>query len=180
MRNFDENLMDYFSWLLGNLDIVPGSDGLYEDYYEVLLEMFSIEFRYVIDKDFNRVSDALMLRKRFENGLRREVEWHNNCSVLEILIGLSRRLSEDVLGDENDENLKKHWFWTWFYNLGLMNFGGRNFDKIEVGSRIAIWINRDFEYDGLGSPFPLVDPPCDQRECEIWKQVMLYLAETGE
>lgn len=180
MRKFDENLMDYFSWLLGNLDIVPGSDGLYEEYYEVLLELFSIEFRYVIEKDFNRVSDALMLRKRFENDLRREVEWHNNCSVLEILIGLSRRLSEDVLGDENDENLKKHWFWTWFYNLGLMNFGGRNFNKIEVVGRVSLWMNRDFEYDGLGSPFPLVDPPCDQRECEIWKQVMLYLAETGD
>ena len=180
MRRDDYDLMQYFLWLLEDLDINEGTDGLFEDHYETLLMLFETDFRWSIEKDWNRVYDGLELRKWYFKETGYEVDSDEKCSILEVLIGLSRRISEDILGDEDNKNLKKHWFWTWFYNLGLMNFSGRNFDKIEVAGRLAVWLNRDFNYDGLGSPFPLVEPPCDQRECEIWKQVMLYLAENGE
>lgn len=181
MRKNSEN-EQYFNWLLSQLDIVEGGDGLYEEYYNVLWYLFKIEFRYSIDKDENRIYDAVVFRKDFYGftGIDADDLGLPACTVLEVLIGLSRRLSEDVLGDEDEKNLKKHWFWTWIYNLGLMNYKGKNYNEIEVGTRVAVWLNRDFCYDGLGSPFPLVEPPCDQRECEIWKQVMLYLAENGE
>ena len=170
----------YFEWLLEGIDVIPGTDKLFEEYANALWVLFNITFKWSIDKDLNRVYDGAILRNLYEKETNTEVVWDTECSVLEVLIGLSRRISEDILGDEDNKNLKKHWFWTWFYNLGLMDYGYDNFDEFEIRSRIDIWMNRDFSYDGLGSPFPIVDPSCDQRECEMWKQVMLYLAENGE
>ena len=180
MRRNDYDNDKYFEWLLEEIDIIEGTDGLFEDHFKALSLLFETDFRWSIEKDWNRVCDGLELRNAYKKSTGIGISEGEKCSVLEVLIGLSRRISEDILGDEDDKNLKKHWFWTWFYNLGLMNFGGDKFDRFEVAGRIAVWLNRDFFYDGLGSPFPLVEPPCDQRECEIWKQVMLYLAENGE
>lgn len=178
MKNFGDR-EPYFRWLLAGLDIVPGrSDHLFEDYGVVLRQLFDTPFKVVIEKDINRLYDAILLRDEYYTETGEDLfENPDGCSLLEILIGLSKRISEEIVGDEDNQNLKKHWFWTWLYNLGLMDFRyAKSYEK-GVTARLSVWLNRDFEPDGYGSPFPLNEPPDDQRGDEMWKQAMLYLSE---
>lgn len=175
-RGFEnEAISAYFNWLLRKFEF--GDDEICQ--YEPLLhQLFCMEFKYKIPKDWGRVSYGLAMREDFEaetGYILSDSMW--NCSVLEVLLSLSQIISESIIGDPDEKNYKKKWFWTWINNLGLLDCKGDRYSRSEACIRLEIWMNRDFEPDGLGSPFPLKNPPCDQREAEIWKQAMLYLAE---
>lgn len=172
----------YFEWLCIQVGI---HDGWHPEKEDLLWQLHSIDFRFSIPTDINRRKDALKLRDLYLDSRRTpdsESTYINAwpVSVLEILVALAKRCAEDVLGDNSNGDLFRELFWDMIANLGLMRFNSSKGDRGKICTIIEIWINRDFEADGGGSPFPLKRPPMDQRRVEIWEQMCNYLNEHQE
>jgi len=165
----------YFTWLYSQV----GSTRLKDrnrTYWRLLKLMYTKEFVWIVPNDDNRIADGIDLRYEFVDQSRLndvDREWINlECSFLEILVALSRRLS---FQEERDP---KDWFWEMIDNLELSKFtDGANFSDeqvIEVLDRV-IW--RTYYTNGEGGLFPLRHASADQRKIEIWYQMCAYLLE---
>lgn len=141
-------------------------------YQKILKALYNIDFTYVIERDDNRESDGLDLRREFKIpkefiSLRLAFE-NQTCSVLEMLIGLAFRIDREFLDDVDAGGFLIEMVNNLFSNRGKVMFYREIVDK---------WLERDFLPDGDGSPFPVKHDPRDQRELEIWDQVMSYINE---
>ena len=172
-----ESRRDYYIWLLHKIGV---SRVRKSEYLALMKQLHSIDYEYKITNDINRKSDGLILRDIFEKETGEDLSGGYPCSVLEVMIGVSRRLAEDVIGDPNHEGLTERIFWEMVSNLGLLKYRGNGYDKGESCVKIMRWIGRNFKENGEGSPFPLKHPKDDQRKVEMWSQVMWYLAEHPE
>jgi hypothetical protein len=100
-----------------------------------------------------------------------------DCSVLEMLIGLSRRLAFEEEGEP------RGWFWHLIENLELRHFTDRHYSSGEswcfnhVDEKLDCLLDRHYEYDGSGGLFPLHNPLEDQKDVELWYQMSAYLLE---
>jgi hypothetical protein len=92
--------------------------------------------------------------------------------MLELLIGLSRRLSFEA------EREPKYWFWRLVENAGLYKIMDNELgleETIDRALEMIIW--RTYESDGTGGLFPLRWPKKDQRKVELWYQLSAYVLE---
>lgn len=171
---------DYFDWLY---NIVDDTEYQYEDLINHIFDKeFDEETTIFVDKDYNRIEDAIRLREDFiAEQLAREdpylVDIFRNrpCSVLEVLIALAYRM-EDVMEIDRFPT----WFWEMLSNLGLEGYDNDHFNRRTIRSIDRIinrWLDRNYDYNGKGGLFPLSDPPKDQRDVEIWYQMSTYLVE---
>lgn len=147
-------------------------------YYKILKQLHEKEFFWLVANDDNRVLDGLELRNEFLADIRYRIgeddeEWASaGCSVLELLIGLSRRLAD------LDDGEPRIWFWHMMKNLGLDQHDDQiPYDHEEVDEILSALIYRTYDRDGNGGLFPLDDPREDQRKVEIWYQLNAYLLE---
>lgn len=167
---------DYYQWLL---EKVNGYAEPYYNYSLLLNELHSIEFTWSIKRDENRAFDGEKLRWIYmdENNIPDLYYTPGvKCSVLEMLIGLSLRCDIDIMG-EGDEPDASKWFWIMIDNLDLMRCTDDNFSPGYVRQQIEIWLDRVYQRNGKGSPFPLRKSHRDQRKVEIWLQMCGYLSE---
>jgi hypothetical protein len=152
-------------------------------YWSLLRHLFIKEYIWLIPNDDNRVEDGRDLRYEFikECNVDPDREWLGiGCSVLEMLIGLSRRLAFESDGESRD------WFWALLDNLDLHRFNDRYYDihKENKSRKVidevidqVVW--RNYREDGSGGLFPLKHPRNDQRDVELWYQMSAYLLERG-
>jgi hypothetical protein len=165
----------YFSWLCSQV----GEDGTgnpSRTYWGLLRELFRKEFVYLIPNDNNRAQDGKDLRREFANSLRINPDpgWmHMGCSMLELMIGLSRRLSFLHEGEPSEL------FWELMENLDLEKYNDNAYvpdHRIEYVLDEVIW--RTYRRNGRGGLFPLKDRYCsDQRDQELWYQLNAYVLE---
>lgn len=92
--------------------------------------------------------------------------------MLEMLIGLSRRLSFEAEGEPRE------WFWELIENIGLTHTNDQIYDEkiaeeIDEALDRVIW--RKYLPNGRGGLFPLDHADRDQRTVEIWYQLNSYL-----
>lgn len=97
-------------------------------------------------------------------------------SILEVLIGLSRRADRDYYGEPGDPR-PDIIFDNMIHNLGLDQMPNGHFNRAKFDEIIDIWLERRFKYNGSGSIFPLKKPVYDQRKAEIWSQMNGYIGE---
>jgi hypothetical protein len=150
-------------------------------FWTLLRQLFTKEFVWFVPNDDNRLEDGRDLRHEFlreDASLPHDREWLNlGCSMLELLIGLSRRLAFQMEGEP------RFWFWTLLENVGLDKYNDRYFKSTkeqevdEVLERI-IW--RNYDEDGSGGLFPLKHPEKNQTEVELWYQMSAYILEQWE
>lgn len=164
------NNKKYFYWLCGKIDCREYSE------YEKLLELLYSEFFYsLIPNDDNRGLDGLNLRGLFEietNELLDEEDMHYPCTLLEMLIALSERMAFVVFDPgKDDEPNSVSCFWQLLSNLKLKPSSNRNVE------RIYIFLEREYTSSGKGGLFPLKSAKKDQRNVEIWYQMMAYIEE---
>lgn len=168
----------YFDWLYDQVGSVPDARPS-RTYLKVLELMFFKEFVWIVPNDDNRAEDGRDLRREFLD----EVGIHNpdnnwmalGCSMLELFIGIARRLAFEAEGEPRD------WFWLLMRNVGLdfyndtTRFTKKVKEDIEEILDDVIW--RTYHPNGQGGLFPLEQPHQDQRDVEIWYQLSAYLLE---
>ena len=145
-------------------------------YSDLISVMFDTEFQWLIRMDGNRIEDALELRAEFADGHdvpRSVMETLGPCSFLEVLIGLSRRLS--FVGG----GTAPRWAWQLLVNLKLERMWDRlSRSKMQTVLHILeTVIQRTYEPNGVGGFFPLAWAEADQTKIELWYQLNNYVEE---
>ena len=143
--------------------------------------LYNTEFVYAIIKDKNRAIDGIDLRYRF--GVNNRIdEWFvidsfqtKPCSVLEMIIGLSLRCEETIMMEDSEISKIYKWFWDMIRNLGLYIMDDINYNDRYVQDVLTRFINREYERNGSGGLFTLVNTNRDLRKVEIWYQLCWYL-----
>jgi hypothetical protein len=166
----------YFHWLVEQVR-EEGTVHQRKTYWDLLRLMHSKEFVWMPESgnDDNRIEDGKDLRVEFfhDNGVDGDKEMFGPASVLEVLIGVSRRLAWSA-GDGAEG-----WAFELLRNLKLDKMTdplspirARKADDI---METLIW--RNYDPDGCGGFFPLAWPSKDQRRVEIWYQMQEYIGE---
>jgi hypothetical protein len=145
-------------------------------YWKLLRQLYTTEFFWLIPNDDNRIEDAKQLRREFLDAQGIDSVDRNwmelGCSVLELMVGLSRRLSFEADGEPH------YWFWQLIINLDLERYpDSRRFtsDRIDDILDRVIW--RTYDRNGHGGFFPLKRRCKDQRNVELWYQLSAYVLE---
>lgn len=165
---------DYLKWLY---DWMDG-----EGYWILFRHLHSVPFRWIVTNDENRAMDGQALRDRFEYEEHyTEVGYpEEECSVLEVLVGIASRINDILIGiDEEDQTPR--WFWEIVSNLYLHNFTDEDFfesgGREEISDILDMFMDRKYTFEGEGGLFPLRNPSEDQRKVELWYQMSAYLDE---
>lgn len=159
----------YFRWLLTQV----GSEA--RNRTSLLEQIFLKEFVWHIPNDDNRAVDGQDLRLEFLEKMNiphppEDWMWLR-CSMLEMLIALSRKLVFEADGEPSD------WFWHLIRNLDLYRYTGRRIPRDIIDETLDRVIWRNYDANGRGGLFPLHYPAQDQRDVEIWYQMSAYLLE---
>ena len=124
----------------------------------------------------------MKLREEFAEELRDEVTTALNypCSMLEMLIGIARRM-EDILFEPEEEDQTERWFWEILGNIGLDKCTdsryGDDYGRAKIDDMIDMILSRTYKRNGQGGLFPLKRSKKNQRKVEIWYQLSAYLNE---
>ena len=164
----------YLTWLYSQVSSTRTRTGP-KTYWNLFHQLFQTEFAWFVPNDDNRAEDGRALRTEWtgEEGIEADHEWLSlGCNFLELLIGLSRRLSFETDGDVSV------WFWQLIENLGMSGFtDARYFEAEEVDDITHRVMFRSYDRDGNGGLFPLRRASKDQRKVEIWYQLSEYLLQ---
>lgn len=169
----------YFEWLYSQVAPVSLKNPR-RTYWRLLKQLHTKQFVWFIPNDDNRVADGKDLRAEFLNEMdisERDEDWMAlECSVLEMLIGLSRGVAFIDLEGQSPS----HWFWLFLDNLGLRSYvDAQSRDDMEIDEILNRLIFRNYDEDGRGGIFPLRNPEKDQRKVELWYQANYYVIERG-
>ena len=163
---------EYFKWLISYVN--PDS------YLSLMKKMFDTDFTWTIYMDKNRAIDGLDLRTIFSNetGLPCSKIFEDKpvVSVLEVLVGLARRIENDIMYGYSEEDQTSRWFWIMMENLGLELYSDELFDEIAVEDVIARFLDHRYSRNGYGSIF-WTEGNRDFRRTELWYQTSTYFNE---
>lgn len=171
----------YFTWLYGQVGDVEIKNPS-RTYWKMLKHLYTKEFVWIIPNDDNRIEDGRDLRQEFVDDLRLrhiDQDWMGlPCSVLELMIVLSRRLAFEAEGEPCD------WFWELIHNLGLDKYNDairlpESDVEDDIEETLDQVIFRVYDRRGRGGFFPLRRGCPDQRDVELWYQLSAYVLEKG-
>lgn len=159
--------MSYLEWLLARVEL----DGPVSDILAAVL--YERTFTATVPNDDNRIEDALLLRALYceeENG---RFEEDFPATFLEVLVALADRM-EYMLHSPDDYGHVPMYFWSMLANIGLYN---TTIDTKYIHEKVSMVLDRTYEWNGRGGLFPLNNATDDQREVEIWYQMMAWIRE---
>ena len=168
---------NYFNWLCSLVKI----DEPDNTYFHLARILYDTSFYTINDFDLNRAEDGLDLREEYFSRTR-EREPVLPCNVLEMLIALSERMSDDLYDEENTMYDMTYCFWRMICNLNLDIYTDEIFEYMsfaeeDIRIKLEEFLSRRYDYSGKGGLFPLKNPKKDQRKVEIWYQMNAYLIE---
>lgn len=183
-QNYLDIYHEYFEWLCNFVVDDEYSNTL--SYRKLLEQLYHEKFEYSWDpslNDENRASDGTDLRLEFSNESSYIYEGYVSeaiympCTMLEMMIGLAKRIENQIMSDYSYGDRTGQWFWSMIASLQLGNMDDSNYNPVYVRKRLAIFSNHEYEPNGDGGLFTLSKPPKDLRHEEIWTQAMWYLDE---
>lgn len=161
----------YLQWLMQNIGITHHTGRKTRD---ILENLFRTRFEWFVEFDRNRAADGMALRREYafdhnQGNVEFEDEWFDmDCSMLEMLVGLSKRMS--IQTDISPSRC----FWHIMRNMGLDS--NSSLTSVERASEKVV--SRSYNRDGSGGGmFPLEDPDKDQRQVELLYQMYAYILE---
>jgi hypothetical protein len=168
----------YFKWLYAKVADVKEPRETHT-WWNLLRQLYTKEFVWIVPNDDNRVEDGRDLRWEFyteQNIPDSHPNWSElGCSMLEMLIGLARRMAFEIDG------FPEEWFWHLLRVLDIAKYNDDMFKRRPCADHIdkvldrVIW--RTYNHDGKGGLFPLRNPSEDQTKVEIWYQLSAYVLE---
>ena len=156
-----------------------------ENHRKLCVELFKNRFfitRSAPKRDVDREKDGLELRKEWSNDSL-DGEFHIiPCTILEMIIGISKRMSEQLM-DEDGEDKTAQYFWEIIGNLGLDCWDDDNFGwetglaQKKIAKTCEILCKRQYNPDGTGGGmFPMPGLlGINQKKMEIWYQMQDYI-----
>lgn len=170
-----ETKTQYFEWLVNLVSRNRFSKQV--SYYKLLDHLHNTKFRYSIPLDRNRASDGVDLRYRFASrvGCNPNDARVGPCTVLEMMVALSIRCEETIMDDPDIGDRTGQWFWNMITNLGLGGLNDDRYDPDYVDDILTRFLDRDYDPDGKGGLFRVVDCDVDMRDVHIWRQMSWYL-----
>lgn len=166
----------YFTWLYGQVASVKLKNPK-RTYWKIFRILFKKEFVWIVPNDDNRIEDGKELRYEFLEKEGIDVEdvdpdWlQMGCSMLELFIGLARRLSFETNAPTYE------WFWEIMENLDIVYNDTIHIPRAQVEEKLDRVIWRTYRSNGRGGLFPLQRPRNDQRDVELWYQLNAYILE---
>lgn len=167
----------YFEWLYREIGSVSNKNPR-RSFWNLALQLYRTPFTWSVLNDDNREQDGLELRVEFienEGVVDADKSWMDlECSMLEMLVALARRVSFESSGEPGD------WFWKFMSHLGMETYTDDTYGplvEMDVSEAIEQVINRTYDPDGTGGLFPLEHADQDQRQVELWYQMSAYLLE---
>lgn len=168
---------EYFNWLCDKACGDRYSDEI--SYRKLLMQLHGTEFTWLLDRDENRASDGINLRRRFADDYTpvddADGYLTEPCSVLEMMLALAIRCEETIMDDPAYGDRTTQWFWGMIVNLGLGPMTDVNYDKHIVTSALNRFLDREYEPNGRGGLFYVRNCKYDLRDVEIWVQLCWYL-----
>lgn len=156
---------DYYLWL----------DSLVNDgnHNELIRFLYEQPYVWQFTLDENRAAGGINLRRKFafDNNIDIRDVGHGGCTILEMLIALSERMTE-ILSDDIFT-----WFWCLLRNLHLDVYDDCHFDANKVSDILYVWLEREYDPHGNGSLFPLTGYLGDCRTLDTWGQMNAWIAE---
>ena len=119
---------EYFEWLVDLLQ----DDYLRDNYQKLLWKLFTTEFTWIVDYDSNRAKDGIYLRYLFSRDIDEDFDMDIGCTVLEMMVALSRRCEDDIMYDPDIGDRTGYWFWTMIQNLTLDIYDDYMYDEHAV------------------------------------------------
>lgn len=166
---------EYFTWLYRQIGAVSVKNPS-RTHWSLAKQLHMKEFVWFIPNDDNRVEDGKDLRFEFVQDCEIASPYPSwmdlGCSMLEMLVSLSRRLSFDADGEPRE------WFWQMMENLDIAHYSDDRYTKqvfAEVDNILDTVIWRTYAPNGRGGLFPLVVAHEDQRKVELWYQFSAYV-----
>lgn len=186
---FDGLGREYFEWLV---QLVRDPEHKQESFRTLLRHLHMCVFAPSLPMDANRAEDGINLRYRF--GYEREYSDpliasyldFFPCSMLEMMVGLSFRCEEEIMGDPLDAFRAGKWFWEMIESLGLADQDNENFDESYTHAVVDRFLRHEYARDGRGGLFTIPAMgydslyDADMRNIEIWRQLCRYLVRRGE
>lgn len=163
----------YYSWLCERIDYKS-----HKVYADIIAYLHDVTFYGLIPNDDNRALDGIQLRYDYqhESGeLLSIIFLEEDCSLLEMIIAIAARMAYISYDPENEDLNNAFCFWELIHNLGLKPPSSVYNLRI-----ISNFLERRYEPNGKGGLFPLKNPNEDQRNVELWYQMMSYIREKGE
>lgn len=169
---------EYFQWLCDLICVNQET----KSYWLLAKDLYKNEFYWTVPNDDNRDADGKKLRELFseEFGYSLNDLLDESCSMLEMLIALSKRFGDGVLCKKKNEEIVP-WFWEMMENCGLNKYTDEAYydlnGPVEVSRTVDLILERRYKRSGFGGLFPLTLVKKDQRKVEIWYQMSTYLLE---
>lgn len=176
--NKQEGTVDdlYLEWLYQEIGRVTNKNPR-RSFWKLTNQLYRKPYSWSVPNDDNREQDGYELRTEFlqDRNISVDSSWMDlECSMLEMLIALARRVSFESSGEPGD------WFWRFISNLGLQGYNDSAYSSIvemDVDETLDHVIHRTYEPDGTGGLFPLEHAVQNQRQVELWYQMSAYLLE---
>lgn len=167
----------YFEWLYSLIGSVRNRNPA-RSHWNLARQLYVKEFVWLVPNDDNRVEDGRDLRFEFfdKTGTdEADPNWMGlGCSMLEMLIALSRRASFE------SDKTPGEWFGLMLHNIGLAKYSDAHYSHEiaqDVDETLDRVIYRTYEPSGHGGLFPLHNTFYDQRKIELWYQLAEYILE---
>lgn len=175
---------DYDYWILNLADEWLQEIRQENRYFNLVRQLHSIEFKYIINADYNRYCDGIDFRLVFaENSsdyTYRDIYLYlqdSPCSVLEMMMGLAYRCENEIMVDSDVGEEPNKWFYAMIENMGLDEFNDNEYDPDDVLDIVNKMMYREYAPDGSGGLFRIKNSSVDIRKAEIWYQMCWYLNE---
>lgn len=167
----------YFDWLK---DIACGDRTNKKRSYSKLLDkLHSVRFIYSLPRDYDREADGISMRWTYYVRHGREYypkSMGDSCSMLEMMVGLAMSM-EYIMDDPEYGDRTSQWFFGMVTALGLGSQYNSRYDEDVVDACLYRFFNRDYDPNGSGGLFRVVNSTEDMRELEIWVQANRYVSQ---
>lgn len=175
---------NYFRWLYELVSV--DAHRLNNNHRELLKILHKTSFYCRLPNDDNRVEDGKKLRETFAEISETDTDdildcLVGPCSMLEMIIGVAVRMDFQLFDSRKGERTAK-WFWELIRNLDLKDYTDQHLsyeaNRSQVENILERLLERDYGRNGQGGLFPLrMTHGRDQRNVEIWYQMMAYIDE---